>query len=208
MATALLITNPVAARTDEATRCRVVDVLTTAGWKTEIAVTGAPGDARRFARDGVAAGVDAIAVFGGDGTTMQAAAELVGHQVPLALIPGGTGNLLAGNLGIPGDPVAAARLLVRGRPRTIDLGRVILPDGAHYFGVACGAGMDAHVMGQTRTPNKRRWGIGAYLATTFRALPEIRSSRCTVTVDGERMEVLAAMILIMNCGQIIPPVVR
>ena len=63
--------------------------------------TGGPGDARRLAAYGVAEKVDVVAVFGGDGTTMQAAAALVGTDVPLGVIPGGTGNLLAGNLRIP-----------------------------------------------------------------------------------------------------------
>lgn len=204
----LLIANPVAARTDESTRNRVVKYLTGAGWDTEVAVTSARGDAGVLARRGVEAGLDAIAVFGGDGTTMQAAASLVGTEIPLALIPGGTGNLLAGNLRIPSDPLLAARVLVGGGRRRIDLGCVILPDGAHYFGVACGAGIDAEVMGRTATRDKRRWGIGAYFATTFRALREIRSTSCVVTVDGERIEASAALVLIMNCGEIIPPFVR
>ena len=63
--------------------------------------TAGPGDARRLAEYGVAQGVDVVAVFGGDGTTMQAAAALVGTEVALGVIPGGTGNLLAGNLRIP-----------------------------------------------------------------------------------------------------------
>lgn len=208
MARALLIANPVAARTDEATRRRVARVLERAGWRTDIAVTRARGDARELAAEGVRAEVDVIAVFGGDGTTMQAAAALVGTQVPLALIPGGTGNLLAGNLRIPSDPLRAARVILTGRRRVIDLGRVARSDGVHYFGVACGAGIDARVMGETATVDKRRWGIGAYMATTLRVLPDLRSTACTVTVDGRPLETPAAMVMVMNCGEIIPPLLR
>ena len=124
MARALLISNPVAARTDEDTRLRVAEFLGRAGWKTEIAVTSGPEDARALAREAVVSGVDAVAVFGGDGTTMGAAASLVGTEVALALIPGGTGNLLAGNLRIPSDPMRAARVLIEGKRRVIDLGRM------------------------------------------------------------------------------------
>lgn len=208
MARALLITNPVAARTQELIWRRVAQVLERAGWQTEIAVTLAPGHARELAEQGVAAGVDAVAVFGGDGTTMQAAAALVGTDVALGLIPGGTGNLLAGNLRIPSDPLRAVGLLIAGRRRRIDLGRVVLPDGEHYFGVAAGCGVDARIMGETASADKRRWGIGAYLATALRVLPDLRSTACVVTVDGETIETHAALVLIMNCGELIPPLLR
>lgn len=208
MSRVLLITNPVAARTHDSIRQRVIAYLTQAGWRVDLAVTTCPGDARELARQGVEAGVDALAVFGGDGTTMQAVAGMIGSGIPLALIPGGTGNLLAGNLRIPSNPLRAARALVSGRPRVIDLGHVMLPDGEHYFGVACGAGVDARIMGQTETANKRRWGIGAYMASTLRVLPTLRSSICSVTVDGKALEVRAALVLIMNCGEMIPPIVR
>ena len=187
---------------------RVAAVLERAGWTTQLAITGGPDDARELARQAVVAGVDAVAVFGGDGTTMQAARALIGTEVALGLIPGGTGNLLAGNLRIPSDPLRAARLLISGRRRVIDLGRVMLPDGEHYFGVAVGAGIDARVMGETALIHKRRWGIGAYMATTLRVLPQIRSTACVVKVDDETLETNAALVLIMNCGEMIPPLVR
>lgn len=187
---------------------RVAETLERAGWSTQLAVTGGPDDARTLAAQAVTAGMDAVAVFGGDGTTMQAARALVGTEVPLGLIPGGTGNVLAGNLRIPSDPIRAARILVRGRRRVIDLGRAILPDGEHFFGVAVGAGIDARIMGETALVHKRRWGIGAYMATTLRVLPDLRSTPIVVTVDGETLETNAALVMIMNCGEMIPPLVR
>jgi YegS/Rv2252/BmrU family lipid kinase len=208
MSRILVITNPVAARTTEAAKERVIETLTRAGWAVDRESTTCAEDTRRLASTGVADGVDAVAVFGGDGTSMQAAAALVGTDVALALIPGGTGNVLAGNLRIPMDPIAAVRAVAGGRRRRIDLGEVILADGAHYFGVACGAGVDARVMGETLPVNKRRWGIGAYFATTFRVLSEVRSTPCIITVDGERFEAPAALILILNCAEVIPRVVR
>ncbi|HLB55492.1 MAG TPA: diacylglycerol kinase family protein [Gemmatimonadales bacterium] len=208
MARALLIVNPVAARTTARTPERVARVLTRAGWQVDLAMTTAPGEARELARQAVVAGVDTVVVCGGDGTTMQAAGSLVGTEVALGLIPRGTGNLLAGNLRIPSDPVRAARVLIRGRRRRIDLGRVELADGVHYFGVACGAGVDAWVMGETAAREKRRWGMGAYMATTVRVLPRLRNTPCTVTVDGQILETEAVLVLIMNCGELMPPLVR
>ena len=123
--------------------------------------------------------VDVVAVFGGDGTTMQAAAALVGTDVALGVIPGGTGNLLAGNLRIPASPARAARALVTARPRPFDLGRMERPGGAQYFAVACGAGYDARVMAGTLSEHKRRWGMAAYVATTLPADFRASEAACT-----------------------------
>jgi diacylglycerol kinase (ATP) len=208
MARALLLMNPIATRTHPTAAAAVQAVFRKAGWQTDLVETVAPGDSYAFSRRAVEDGTDVIAVFGGDGTTMQVARALVGTDVTLGLVPGGTGNVLAGNLRIPMNPVRAAELLVRGRPRRIDLGRLERSDGIHYFGVACGAGADARIMGGTATHEKRRWGIGGYFATLFRQLPLIRSSDYAMEVDGKAIHFRAALAMVLNCGELIPPLVR
>jgi diacylglycerol kinase (ATP) len=208
MARALLITNPAAARTQQRAVTSVMQTLASAGWSAEVLATGGPGDARRLAAYGVAEGVDVVAVFGGDGTTMQAASSLVGTEVALGVIPGGTGNLLAGNLRIPAAPARAARALVTGRPRPFDLGRMERADGPQYFAVACGAGYDARVMAATLSEHKRRWGMAAYVATTLRLIGNIRSATHIITIDGVEYDAHAAMVLVANCGEVIPPFVK
>jgi len=208
MTRALLITNPAAARTQPRAVDDVMRTFRAAGWSAEVLATGGPGDARRLAEYGVAEQVDVVAVFGGDGTTMQAAAALVGTEVSLGVIPGGTGNLLAGNLRIPAAPERAARALVAGKPRPFDLGRMQRADGLHYFAVACGAGYDARVMAGTASEHKRRWGMAAYVATTLRLIAEIRSAAHVITIDGVEYDANAAMVLVANCGEVIPPLVR
>lgn len=208
MARALLITNPMAARTDPETIRKVSHVLAKAGMDVEIAGTTRTGDAAEFARQGVQDRVDLIAVYGGDGTTMQAVRGMVGSEVPLGLIPGGTGNLLAGNLRIPRSPTRAAEVLVRGAPRPIDLGRVLREDGAHYFAVNCGAGFDAELMAATSEQAKRRWGLGAYVAQAWQKLGAITSVPHCIAVDGDSLEAAAAWVMIANCGEIIPPFLR
>jgi YegS/Rv2252/BmrU family lipid kinase len=204
----LIITNPAAARTDEEAIRTVERTLRQGGWQADLLVTGGSGDARRFAEEGVRAGVDVVAVHGGDGTTMQAAAALVGTEVGLGVIPGGTGNLLAGNLRIPTHPRKSAEMLLGARPRPFDLGRMERADGVHYFAVACGAGFDARVMAETPSEGKRRWGMGAYVATTLRLLPEVRSTETRIVVDGLERRLRTTMILVANCGEVIPPLVR
>ena len=117
MTRALLIANLAAARTAWAGIDRVAGTLSDGGWEVEVLPTQGPGHARELAERGVAEKVDVVTVFGGDGTTMQAAAALVGTDVALGVIPGGTGNLLAGNLRIPPSPIRAARVLLTARPR-------------------------------------------------------------------------------------------
>lgn len=208
MTRALLITNPAAARTDPLAVNAVMRTLKRAGWEAEVLATGGPGDARLLAAYGVTEGVDVVAVFGGDGTTMQAAAALVGTDVALGVIPGGTGNLLAGNLRIPASPARAARALVTAQPKRFDLGRMKRVSGDQYFAVACGAGYDARVMAGTLAVHKQRWGMAAYVATTFRLISEIRSTMHSITIDGVEYEANAAMVLVANCGEVIPPFVR
>jgi diacylglycerol kinase (ATP) len=204
----LLIANPAAARTARVSIDLVADTLRCGGWEVEVLATGGPGHARELAAYGVAEKMDVIAVFGGDGTTMQAAAALVGTDVPLGVIPGGTGNLLAGNLRIPPSPARAARALLTARPRPLDLGRMDRPGGFQYFAVACGAGYDARVMAATLSEHKRRWGMAAYVATSLRLIANIQSTSHVITIDGVAYEADAAMVLVANCGEVIPRVVR
>ena len=204
----LCIANPAAARTRPRSVDAIMRTLESAGWSTELAATTGPGDARRLAAEAVAQGVEVVVVFGGDGTTMQAAAALVGTDVILGVIPGGTGNLLAGNLRIPSSPARAAQALVTARPKPFDLGRMQRVDGLHYFAVACGAGYDARVMAGTPSELKRRWGMAAYVATTLRLMGEMRSTAHVITIDGVEYDANAAMVLVANCGEVIPPWIR
>ncbi len=208
MAKALLIANPGAARTDGGVVRQIERVFNMAGWQVETLATGGPGDARQLAEYGVEQQVDIVAVLGGDGTIMQAASGLVGTGVPLGVLPGGTGNQLAGNLRLSFNPVRAAQALVTGVPRPFDLGCVARPDGAHYFAVAGGAGLDARVMRATESAHKRRWGQLAYVATTLRLLSETATVPFHIVADGEAYEFDACMVMVANCGEIIPPLLK
>ena len=77
-------------------------------------------------------------------------------------------------------------------------------DGAHYFAVVAGTGFDAQLMAGTGSQEKRRWKFGAYIARAVLTLPSVRSAGHRVTVDGRTEEVRAAMVLVLNCGQLPP----
>jgi len=202
---ALVITNPAAARTDARAVTAIRETLRAGGWTVEVQATARPGDARRFAGEARDAGVDVLVSYGGDGTAMQVAAGLVGSDVALGLVPGGTGNLLAGNLRLPRNPQAAARVILGARRQAVDLGIVDRVDEPHYFAVCSGAGFDARLMAATPGALKRRWKMGAYVLRAFAALPHVRSARYRVTVDGTAHELPAALVLIANCGELFPP---
>ena len=95
-----------------------------------------------------------------------------------------------------------------GKPKPFDLGRMERPGGVQYFAVACGAGYDARVMAGTLSEHKRRWGMAAYVATTLRLITDIRSTTHLITIDGVEYDAEAAMVLVANCGEVIPPLVR
>src|ERR1700693_568815 len=86
-------------------------VLRPAEIKWDVFVTTEAGDARKYAQQAVAAGIDAVAVYGGDGTVTEAASGLIGSNMPLAILPGGTANVMSIELGIPGRLADAIALL-------------------------------------------------------------------------------------------------
>jgi len=207
----LLITNPAAARTDARAVLTVRDTLRAGGWRVEVLATAGPGDARRFATEAAAeghGGFDLLLSVGGDGTAMQVAAGLVGSGIPLGLVAGGTGNILARNLRLPIDPARAARAILTGVPYAMDLGQVTRADGEHFFAVCGGAGFDAQIMAATDTMFKRRWKIGAYFYKALATLSQVKSVTHRITVDGVEHTVDAAMVLVANCRELVPRLVR
>ena len=108
--------------------------------------------------------VDLVVLGGGDGTMNAAAAALLDTQLPFAVLPLGTANDLARVLGIPTDPVAAARLVLRGRRNRIDLGRA---NDRLFFNIAT-IGLSARLARAMDKQTKKRFGALAYPITAFR----------------------------------------
>ncbi|MCV7168342.1 diacylglycerol kinase [Mycolicibacterium sp. KC 300] len=115
--------------------------------------------ARRLVDEALAAGTDALVVAGGDGVISLALQALALGDVPLGIVPAGTGNDHARAFGVPtGDPEAAADIVVDGRTETIDLGRIDDAGGAaKWFGTVMAAGFDSLVSDRT---NRMRWPHG------------------------------------------------
>ena len=175
--------------------------LEAAGWKVDSLVVRRKSALRHHAAHGVDAGVDVVVAVGGDGAVLQVVNALAETKVALGIIPMGTGNLLAGNLGIPHQLDRAVDVLVNGHHRRIDLGRVTVGGKDHDFTVACGVGFDARVMQATDTREKRRLGKLAYLVQAIRQAQHVRDVTHEITLDGRRSSRKATQVLIANFGQ-------
>jgi len=199
MARALLIANPAAARTEARAVTTVRDTLRRGGWTVEVLRHGSAGDARRFAREAHAQGFDALVSYGGDGTAMEIAAGAVNSGIPLGLVPGGTGNLLAGTCGCHATLRGGAR--DPGRPHRVDRPRHRRARRRHpLFRRVWRHGFRRPTDGGNSRDGEHRWKMAAYVMQAFAALPHVTSPLHRVTVDGVARELPAAMVLVANCG--------
>ncbi|MGI9644070.1 MAG: diacylglycerol/lipid kinase family protein [Ilumatobacteraceae bacterium] len=168
-------------------------------WVETSADDPGPGQARAAAD----AGADLVMVWGGDGTMIGVATALVGTGVPLAILPGGTGNLLARNLGIPLDLAGAVEVAYGGRDRSIDLLDVDLGRGERRLSaVMCGMGWDAEMMAAPEA-RKRRLGWGAYAIEGARSMGA-KPMRLRISVDGGPEQRLSGhTVLVANVGMLV-----
>jgi diacylglycerol kinase family enzyme len=189
---ALLIVNPFASGVDE---LRLAAVVTALGGPDVVRTSG-PGDATTLARDAVGT-VEAIHVFGGDGTFNEVL-NGVDAATPLGLVPGGGTSVLPRALGLPRDPVRAAERIAGGRPRRIGLGRA----DDRRFGFNAGIGLDAELVRRVdalgRRHDGKRPGDGAFAWTAIRLLAEHRGRlEPALELDGLGR---AAFALVANCS--------
>mgnify|MGYP000930568150 CR=1 FL=1 len=184
-------------------RRRVAAEVRAAGWRPTVWLETTPDDpGRSMARRALEAGVDLVMVAGGDGTVRAVSSQLAGTEMPMALIPAGTGNLLARNLSIPLDTDAAIRLALHGRLQPIDMVTCTFDDGEERFVVMAGMGLDAQIMESTDSGLKKVIRSGAYaVAAVQNAVPDPFTA--TITLDDappERRQMVMA--LMGNVGTI------
>lgn len=162
---ALVVINPIAGPGRTRTIGACVDlaksVLTAGGYDTEVLTTRGPTDAFEFSTDAAKNGVDLLVAWGGDGTVNGVACAAANANVNFAIVPGGSGNGLARDLGVPFDSRAALSLAATGRVRRIDAGDL---HGWLFFNVA-GIGFDARIAERLASPGHRRGLLGYILAT-------------------------------------------
>lgn len=198
-----LIVNPGARRAQRA-RDAALRAFHRAGVECDHAMTERPGHATELARDR-ASGHDVVFTLGGDGTAMEVITALADGGPPVAVLPGGTGNVLVRSFGIPLRVTRAVPALLDGEEAHIDLGR--LGDGRH-FAIGVGVGLDeAMIAGATRAM-KKRVGLWAYVLSATRALGRMDRFQVRLTVDGAVHEREVVSVLIANLGNVLGGLVQ
>lgn len=188
----LVIYNPIAGRRRRRFLSRVLEALERRGLSVRLEPTRKRGDAEALAHGARESGADRLVVAGGDGTINEALNGLEGPTPPLAIVPLGTANVLAHELGLGRRAEAVAAAIAEGRPRAVTLGLV----NGRRFSMMAGVGFDAHVVRDVDSKLKRAIGKGAYALETLRQLFVFAPRYYDATVDGVAHRV--ASIIVCN----------
>lgn len=171
-----------------------------AGIKWEASITHQAGDAIQFAKAAVKEGIDALAVYGGDGTLMEVVSGLIGSEMPLIILPGGSANVMAKELGIPKDLKEACALISQGptEMKTIDVGQF----NNRYFIVGISIGFSADLVKGADRETKNKIGILAYFFAAAAALKKIKLAHYHLKIDGNEYEVQGLTCIVTNTGNL------
>lgn len=192
--TAWVLINPAARRAHRFHPGDAHDLLESRNVKTAVRVAEQPGDLRRLAAEAAREGVDLAFVVGGDGAVREAAGGLAGSETALAVLPGGTANVWAKEIGVPWNFARAIDLHLRGQARRADLGRA---DGEPFLMLAS-FGWDAEVVRHVGGNAKRYLGELAYIGRGLAALPNLRPREVAWTVDGVDRRDAVAILVVSN----------
>ena len=208
---AAIIVNPTKFDNIAAVQAQVVKGCMAAGWDRPLWVeTTAQDPGAGQARQAVEDGATLICPLGGDGTVRAVASALVGTETPLGLLPGGTGNLLARNLGLPVDNLDdALKVALTGQNKRVDVGRLTVDHSGedenveeHIFLIMAGLGFDAAIMADA--PERLKNTVGP-LAYTFSAAKNLRGPQFKVSIkidDDAEFSRRTRTVVIGNCGKL------
>jgi diacylglycerol kinase (ATP) len=163
----------------------------------EVFVTERSGHARELAQAALGRGVTLCIAWGGDGTVNEVASALVFSPAALAVVPSGSGNGLAREVGIPFEPRAAFEVAFDGRDRLIDAGEL---EGRLFFNIA-GVGLDARVAHQFAVGGLARRGFTKYIAIAMREIFTFVADDATIVTDSESIQVRALLVAFANARQ-------
>ncbi len=190
----VVIFNPTAGRRRAHALWQVLDVMSANGVRVDLAETHHAGHAIELAREAASDGARLVVAAGGDGTIAEVANGLAGSEARLGVIPLGTANVLAHELGLPFSPRSVAAALAFGRTCMLWPGVAQLaptagsPATQRLFVQMLGVGLDAQVVNSVSPMLKRLFGKGAYVAQTMREMSRYRYPHLKLRLDGEEVE--------------------
>ncbi len=164
------------------------------GWKVYLWHTHAPGDAERLARQAVEQKANLVIAAGGDGTINEVIQTLAGSETALGVLPSGTVNVWARELGIPLDDAGARSVLVNGQMRRVDLGCV----NDRYFLLMVGIGFDGEVTQAVERKPLKRLGVLGYTLAALWLGPGYRGFPVVVQINGYAVKTRALQIFVGN----------
>ncbi len=192
---ALLIHNTRSGQRDRGAEiAAAVQRLISAGWKLDAVSSDSAAELELQARRAVEAGVDMVIAAGGDGTLNLAIQAMAYRRAVLGILPTGTANVWALEMGIPTDIRAATELLLSGCTATVDLGRA---DGRYFLFVA-GIGFDASVTREMNPGSKRKLGKLAYVIAAIVQASKLRGTEATIVADGRVSRQRVLMVVASN----------
>lgn len=205
MRRALVVLNPLAGGSDVDRVREAVTRAAAEGLHCDVHVIAPEEQVTAAVRAALPGGFDLVAAAGGDGTVAAVASALVHTDIPLGIIPVGTGNILARDLGIPLDLNSALQLLCGPHhTRTLDAMQV----GEQYFLLSIGVGLSAVMSRDTTIKDKRRFGRYAYVLRGLQALLGFQPRPFTLTVDGKISHIRAAEVVVANSSTAGDPNIR
>ncbi len=190
----IVVFNPVAGRRRAHLLWRVLDVLVANGVRLDLAETQRAGHAESLAREAAQRGEHLVVAAGGDGTIAEVANGLMGSGARLGVIPLGTANVLAHELGLAFAPRPVAAALAFGRTRTLWPGQANGPGGTKLFVQMLGVGFDAHVVHSLPMPLKKIFGKGAYVIQSARELTRYAFPAIRMRIDGVETETSSVIV--------------
>ncbi len=197
MKSLLIISNPVARKASDRKVAMASYYLQSKGYKVDVLFTQRKGDAERIARDAAEKPPAIIVAAGGDGTFNEVINGLAGTDIPVGILPLGTTNVMAREIGVPEDVRGAMEIVVRKPPRLVSLGKVILRQEkphARYFGLMAGIGYDGETVCRIRESLKKISGKGAYVLSGLSTLAGLHASELTFTTRGNAYTGYSAII--------------
>jgi len=185
----VLIFNPTAKNASGRKIAKASHFLRSRGYKAEILFTEQKGHAESLAREAVKESPSLIIAAGGDGTFNEIVNGVAGSEIPMAILPLGTTNVLAKELGLPETVNDAMEVAVRGIPKTVSIGKISITCHSslvtRYFLLMAGIGFDGEAVFRINETLKKISGKGSYIFSGFKTLSVFNPDKLILDIDGK-----------------------